>query len=174
MSLTVRGLCTASRALTVGSFYPRAIRNVKTNYPASFQRPFSCSVACSEPLENTQTQHHSSLPEDTNPAMWQRVIQLIAGTLATGTMVYFVLYADFGECEHCFMPVGCLNSFRSVVLSTSIQKKHASYFRPTAFTTKKCKIVIPFHTDAIVMLLQYNSGTPAPRCTALHTLTNPF
>ncbi|WFD44213.1 hypothetical protein MPSI1_002879 [Malassezia psittaci] len=58
-----------------------------------------------EPLENTQTQDHSYPPEDTNPAMWQRVIQLIAGTLATGTMVYFVLYADFGEGEHCFMPI---------------------------------------------------------------------
>ena len=45
------------------------------------------------------------LPEDPTPAMWQRVMQLIAGTVATGTCVYFVLFADFGEGEHCFKPV---------------------------------------------------------------------
>lgn len=50
------------------------------------------------------------LPEDPTPAMWQRVAQLIAGTIATGSLVYFVLFADFGEGEHCFMPVCFLSN----------------------------------------------------------------
>lgn len=50
------------------------------------------------------------LPEDPTPAMWQRMAQLVAGTTATGTLVYFVLLADFGEGEHCFSPVCALLS----------------------------------------------------------------
>lgn len=50
------------------------------------------------------------LPEDPTPAMWQRVAQLIAGAIATGSLVYFVLFADFGEGEHCFMPVRILSN----------------------------------------------------------------
>lgn len=46
-----------------------------------------------------------TLPEDPTPAMWQRVAQLLAGTVAASSLVYFVLLADFGEGEHCFMPV---------------------------------------------------------------------
>lgn len=45
------------------------------------------------------------LPEDTTPAMWQRVAQLIAGTVATGSFAYFVLLGDFGEGDHCFVPI---------------------------------------------------------------------
>lgn len=45
------------------------------------------------------------LPEDPTPAMWQRVAQLIAGGMTAATLFYFVLVADFGEGEHCFMPV---------------------------------------------------------------------
>lgn len=46
-----------------------------------------------------------TLPEDPTPAMWQRVAQLLAGTVAASSLVYFVLLADFGEGEHCFMPI---------------------------------------------------------------------
>ncbi|KAL4400377.1 hypothetical protein ACI68E_003294 [Malassezia pachydermatis] len=45
------------------------------------------------------------LPEDPTPAMWQRVAQLIAGGMTAATLFYFVLVADFGEGEHCFMPI---------------------------------------------------------------------
>ncbi|WFD16185.1 hypothetical protein MARU1_002221 [Malassezia arunalokei] len=45
------------------------------------------------------------LPEDTTPAMWQRVAQLVAGTVATGSFAYFVLLGDFGEGDHCFVPI---------------------------------------------------------------------
>lgn len=45
------------------------------------------------------------LPEDQEPAPWQRYAQLIAGTVGAGTLVYFVLFADYGDGEHCFRPV---------------------------------------------------------------------
>lgn len=45
------------------------------------------------------------LPEDQEPAPWQRYAQLIAGMVGAGTLVYFVLFADYGDGEHCFRPV---------------------------------------------------------------------
>ncbi|WFD36703.1 hypothetical protein MCUN1_003590 [Malassezia cuniculi] len=45
------------------------------------------------------------LPEDETPATWQRVAQLIAGTAGACTVTYFMLFADFGEGEHCFRPL---------------------------------------------------------------------
>ena len=60
------------------------------------RRSMSSKDAPSEPL-----------PEDTTPLMWQRVAQLVAGTVTTGSFLYFVLLADFGkgDREHCFTPV---------------------------------------------------------------------
>lgn len=53
---------------------------------------------------------HETLPEDTTPRVWQRVAQLIAGTVSAGSFLYFVLLADFGkgDREHCFSPVRVL------------------------------------------------------------------
>lgn len=45
------------------------------------------------------------LPEDNAPATWQRVAQLLAGSTGACTVAYFLLFADFGEGEHCFRPV---------------------------------------------------------------------
>lgn len=45
------------------------------------------------------------LPEDPTPYGWQRAAQLLAGATGTCVFLYFVLVADFGEKEHCFMPV---------------------------------------------------------------------
>lgn len=56
-------------------------------------------------MDHVEPQRGEYLPEDPTPAKWQRVAQLIAGTTATGSLIYFVLFADFGEKEHCFMPV---------------------------------------------------------------------
>ncbi|PKI85473.1 hypothetical protein MVES_000118 [Malassezia vespertilionis] len=52
-----------------------------------------------------RTEDEVYLPEDSTPAMWQRIAQLVAGTLAAGTMAYFALFADFGVQDHCFIPL---------------------------------------------------------------------
>ena len=52
--------------------------------------------------------HGTPLPEDETPAMWQRIAQLIAGSAGACTITYFLLFADFGEGEHCFRPVRCM------------------------------------------------------------------
>lgn len=69
---------------------------------AACPRAFS---SCVPRASDIDPQRGPYLPEDPTPAMWQRIMQLIAGTVATGTCVYFVLFADFGEGEHCFKPV---------------------------------------------------------------------
>lgn len=62
----------------------------------SFHVPYSRGISYKPP---------EPLPEDTTPAMWQRIAQLIAGTVATGSFAYFVLLGDFGEGDHCFVPI---------------------------------------------------------------------
>lgn len=42
------------------------------------------------------------------PSRWQRGAQLLGGILAVVSTSYFVLWADFGEREHCFSPVSYL------------------------------------------------------------------
>lgn len=75
---------------------------VKSQSIPSVCRSFTSSPSRVSPSD---PQRGDYLPEDPTPATWQRVTQLAAGTIATGTLIYFVLFADFGDGEHCFMPV---------------------------------------------------------------------
>lgn len=70
--------------------------------PAIGKRHFSASLSTRSP------RYPDPLPEDETPATWQRVAQLVAGSTGACTVAYFLLFADFGEGEHCFRPVRLL------------------------------------------------------------------